>query len=576
MRVKQFLRAILGLALGTLLSCCTSPSSDELSSAGDEAEAPLSFTEVTTEAGLGKFRHSTGNSGQKWLPESIGSGAGFVDYNGDGWLDIVLVGGGTWEPTGEDTVRGLWLYRNNGDGTFTDVTQQTGLGDLTAYTFGVTAADYDNDGDQDLYVTALHGNLLLRNDGGSFTEVAEPAGVAGESWSTAALFFDADRDGWVDLYVGNYVEWSPEEDVWCSLDGETKAYCTPDVYEGTAGRFYHNDGDGTFTERTADAGFVQSVGKTLGAAAADFNGDQWPDLVVANDRERNLLYENDGDGTFSENGRTSGIAYSQAGRARAGMGVDAADVSNTGETVIFVGNFSNEAIGVFRHAGGGLFLDRSNLSRVARVSMPILTFGLFLFDVDLDGDLDLFAANGHLQEQVRHLNNGISYRQLPHLYVNEGSGTFNEIVRTMQGGLADSLVARGAAYGDYDRDGDLDILITENGGPARLYRNDLSTSANVLRVALEGTRSSRDGIGAHIEASVDTVEIRRRIRTGGSYLSQSEKVATFGWDGYSRVDTLTVHWPSGQVDRFVDVKSNQQITVEEGANRYRSSSLKRW
>jgi hypothetical protein len=554
-----------------ILSGCSSPQSTSSSDSSEAsgAEFPLQFTDVTTRAGLDEFRHVTGGFGQKWNPEWMGGGAGFIDYNDDGWVDILLVGGGVFSESDREEAQALWLYRNNGDGTFTEQTAEAGLADVSAYALGITVADYDNDGDQDFFLTNLHENMLFRNDGEVFTEVGEDAGLSRESaWSSAAIFFDADRDGWLDLYVGNYVDWSPEGDIWCSLTGEEKAYCTPQVYDGLPGRFYRNNGDGTFSDRTEQAGFLPSPGKTLGVTSFDYNKDGWPDLVVANDTERNLLYTNNGDGTFEETGTRSGVAFDPNGKARAGMGIDAGITDTTGEYSVFIGNFSKEMIGVFRHSNDGLFFDRASASQIGLPSRPILTFGLFLFDVDLDTDLDLFVANGHMQPDITKVHDGIRYREPAQLFRNNFDGTFEEVGQQI-GGVFDSLlVARGAAYADYDRDGDLDVLLTENDSPAHLWRNDLQNDHHYLRVHLQGTESNRDGIGSQIEAVVGDRRMIRRVRTGSSYLSQMEKTITFGLAEATTVDSLIVRWPSGRVNRFQEIPADQELFIEEGSDAY--------
>lgn len=556
------------LLVGALLltGCESSPSSGR---ADDGDARPVSFEDVTARANLDTFRHRTGAFGEKWFPETMGSGGGFIDYNGDGHLDILLVGGGVWAESDERLDRALWLYRNEGDGTFTLATDEAGLNDVDAYGFGVTVADYNNDGHSDFLLTTLNRNLLFRNEGGTFTEVGEEVGLtAPPRWSSSAVFFDADDDGHLDLYVGNYVEWSQDTDLFCSVDGETKAYCTPEEYEGVGGRFYHNDGDGTFTDWTERAGFDSSPGKTLGVTMLDYNRDGAMDLYVANDMERNLLYENDGDGTFTERGRVSGAAYSETGRVRAGMGTDAGVVDTTGEPTIFVGNFSREKISVFRHAGDGLFRDRSSTSGIGRPGKFTLGFGLFLFDVELNGTLDLFVANGHVQPDIERIDQSIRYEQRPHLFLNDGTGHFEELPPG-DGPLADSLVARGAAYGDYDGDGDLDVLVTENQGGVHLWENTIRSEAsevepNYLRVRLEGTDSNRDGIGARVEIEHGDEEQERLVRTGSSYLSSNELAVTFGLGETPRVDQVTVRWPNGETTRRTDVEVNQTLRIVEG------------
>ncbi len=566
----------IGLIAGGWFGCSGPEPAGEPAARSESTDRAMpAFTDVTVEAGLGEFRHDNGAFGKMWYPEQMGAGGGFMDYDGDGWVDILLVGGGVWPGTTDRDVRGLWLYRNEGDGTFSLKTEEAGLGDISAYGIGIVAADYDNDGDQDFYFTTLRENMLFRNDGGVFTEVGKAARVAGEPiWSSSALFFDADRDSWLDLYVGNYTVWTPELDKWCSLDGVNKSYCPPDHYEGIPSSFYRNNGDGTFTDMTEAAGFLGAPGKSLGVAEMDFNQDGWSDFAVSNDGEGDLLYENNGDGTFTEKGMITGMAYGERGEARAGMGIDAGVVDNSGETSIFVGHFSNEMIGVFRYTRQGWFVDRAAVSKIGHASRLNLTFSVLLLDVDFDGDLDLLAANGHVYPFAAQVQEGLSYRQPAKLFLNRGDGTFEELDQAVGGVFAQPMVARGSAYADFDRDGDLDILFTENDGPAHLWRNDLK-DAHFLRVRLEGRRSNRDGIGSRIVAVIGNQRMERRIRTGSGYLTQSEKIATFGLGAATRLDSLQVYWPSGQVARFVGVEANQEIRIVEGAQTYAREPLPR-
>ncbi len=527
--------------------------------------ARLAFTDVTADAGLGDFRHVNGARGDTWFPETMGSGGGFLDANGDGHPDIVLVGGGAWDREADRAVRKLWLYLNRGDGTFDLAPDGTFPSDLEGYGMGVAVADYDNDGDDDLFFTTLGPDHLLRNDGGTFTDVTRAAGIdPGRAWSTAALFFDADRDGHLDLYVAGYVHWTPETDLFCSQDGENKGYCTPELYEGTPGRFYHNRGDGTFEDRTVEAGLDTAHGKTLGVIDFDFNRDGHPDLVLANDTDPDQLYQNNGDGTFTEIGVASGIAFDEQGRARAGMGLDAGVVDETGEETLFVGNFSNEMIGVYRHLGHGVFLDRAAASRIGRPSLLTLTFSVFLFDVDLDGDLDLFAANGHVQPHVERVTDNITFRQPPHLFVNDGTGHFRDVAPEVGGVLARPLVARAAATADIDGDGDPDVLVTENDGPAHLWRNDLAGAPHWLRVTLEGRQSNRSGLGARVELLAGGARQVRYVRRNGGFLSTFDPALTFGLGTAAQVDSLLVRWPSGHVDRLGPLPPDRAVHVVEG------------
>lgn len=567
-------------AVSTAACSASSPDTSTASSAPDGREgssapgdsARLAFTEVTGAAGLGGFTHENGAFGRRWYPEQMGSGAGFFDYDGDGRLDVVLVGGGTWPAHSPEHAPGgvpaLRLYRNRGNGTFREVTEEAGLGGVYAYGTGVLAADYDRDGDRDLLFTTLNENYLFENENGTFREVTEEVGLGGsERWSSSAIFFDADRDGHLDLYVANYVGWTPETDKFCAHENGEKAYCIPAVYDGVASSYYHNDGDGTFTERTEEAGFtaVRAPGKSLGVTTMDYDRDGWPDLMVANDGMGDFLFRSDGDGTFTEVGMRTGVAFSEHGEARAGMGIASGDLENSGRTSVVVGNFSEEMIGVYRYDGRGSFVDRAGASQVGYDSMLSLTFGLFLSDLDLDGFLDLFAANGHVYPYRTADQDDISYRQNPQVFLNRGDGTFRELAE-LEGGLLESkLVARGAAYGDYDRDGDVDLLVTENGGPAHLWRND-SEGGSFLRVRVRGRASNRDGLGAEVIVRAGGERMRRRVQTGSSYLSQSETTVTFGLGAARRADSLIVAWPSGRVDRFADLAGDRQLHVVEGAD----------
>ena len=528
---------------------------------GDDADQP--FVEVTHKAGLGDFHHETGFSGEKWFPETLGGGLAFFDYESDGDQDLLLVGGSTWPSKSDSTVPGLWLYRNMGNGVFEHYTHQAGLSDVHAYGFGVTTADYDNDGDPDIYLTTLHRNHLYRNDDGVFAEVGETTGVAGPSeWSTAAVFFDADKDGHLDLYVGNYVRWSPKIDMFCTLaDGETEDYCTPEHYEGLASRFYHNNGDGTFTERSESAGLHPFPGKTLGASLLDYNRDGWPDLVVANDGVRNLLFENEKDGTFKEVGTSRGLLST-----RASMGIDVGYVDSTGYPMVAIGNFTTERMGIYQLTDLGVFEDRSGPKGIDETDP--LTFGLFFFDVELDGDPDLFVANGPLghipQDSTGVLRDNAIHKHNAQLYLNDGAGSFQEVHTNPGGLLSTPMIARGAAYADVDGDGDLDVAVMEVNGPVHLWENR-TQQGHYLRVRLEGTVSNRDAIGARVVAALDGRRLQQRVRTGSSYLSQFEKPLTFGLGRHSHVDTLWVHWPAGAVARRVNVDADQTLHITEEA-----------
>ena len=538
--------------------------------AGCTAEAPQSqqelttlFTDVTESAGLAGVVHHNGGFGESWAPEIVGGGGGFFDYDQDGWQDILIVTGGAFpgeHPLGAHPA--LRLFRNLGNGQFDEVTQEAGLALLRTYSIGATIGDYDNDNDQDIYVTTLGMDLLLQNQDGIFVDVGEVSGVGQVSeWSTSAMFFDANRDGFLDLYVGTYVHWTPEDDIYCSFGGN-KVYCTPQVYEGIASRYYENQGDGTFMDVTERAGFWSGVDasrdKTLGVAELDVNQDGWPDVAIANDTERDMLFINQGDGIFEERGVISGISYDSHGKPRAGMGIDVGVVDESGEPSIFVGNFSDEMVGVYQHIGGGIFNDRSSVSRIGQPSFKTLTFGLMLFDVDLDADLDLLIANGHVQTHIAQIVDGVTFRQRPQLFLNDGSGMFAE--KHPDGVLAEFFVGRGLATADYDRDGDLDVLLVENHGPAHLWRNE-SQGGNWLRVQLTGTVSNRNAYGSQIHLWGQGLMQVRRIRAGSSYLSHSESAAFFGFT--ESPDSLYVRWSSGQETWLYELPVNSTVHLRE-------------
>jgi len=554
-----------------VFSACTDDTSN--SSSIDPLQSEIGkvvFKEVSDQAGISNFRHEIGAVGNKWYPEQMGSGSGFVDIDGDQWLDIILLGGGNWES--DKPSRAISVYRNLADGTFEDVTEGSGLENLDAYTIGLAAGDPDNDGDQDLFISTLTRNYLFRNDEGLFTDISGASGLNGRSeWSSSAMFVDVNKDGLLDLYAGNYVDWTPETDKWCPEGSPVKYYCIPADYEGISSRFYLNKGNLVFEDVTEEAGFTPNLGKSLGVAELDYNQDGFSDLVVVNDGEGDLLYENKGDGTFEERGVVAGIAFSEHGEARAGMGVDVAVVDSSNAPTIFVGNFSEENVGVYAYRGRGLFRDRATTSKVGLPSYLTLTFGLFLADFDSDSDLDLFTANGHVYPGRLEGQDKITYRQAPQIYLNDGTGRFDEL-KDDQAIFQNKIVARGASYGDYDRDGDIDILMTENDGPAHLWRND-TVSANSLRLRLEGVDSNTDAIGTEVEVKTGELSQYRRVRSGSSYLSASEYTLTFGLGENEFADIVTIRWPSGKVDEFTHVISGQEIIVKEGSGVYQADLL---
>ncbi|MDT8370061.1 MAG: CRTAC1 family protein [Longimicrobiales bacterium] len=524
----------------------------------------LRFTEITQAAGL-DFVHVTGAFGEKWMPETIGSGGGFLDYDGDGLPDILLVNSTEW-PGHETPDRDernpspahTHLYRNLGDGTFADVSRATGIARHTegVYGMGAVFADYDGDADTDIYLTALGENRLLRNDGGAFVRVPGAAGATGASpdpdappaWSTAAAWLDADRDGWLDLFVCNYVRWTPETDLFTTRDGVTKSYATPEHYPGESCRMYRNREGIDFVDITAEAGVENPEGKSLGVVVTDLDGDGWSDIFVANDMQPNFLYRNQGDGTFRDIALDAGVAFDEFGRTRAGMGVDVGDVTGRGDLSIAVGNFSHEPVALFTPVGGGVYQDLAGSARLARATLRPLTFGLAFLDVNLDGYLDLVLANGHIEPEIARISEDLSFPQRPRLFLNTGSGGFVDATRAAGEAFARPLVGRGIAFADIDGDADLDLLLTANGGPPRLLRNDTPRDAlgGAITLRLAGAPPNRDAVGARIRLFAGTRIQHRQIRSGSSYLSQSlRNPALFGVGERAAADSIEVVWPDG-------------------------------
>ena len=506
------------------------------------------LVDVTAASGI-QFRHNSGAFGGKFLPETLGAGCAFLDYDRDGWQDILLNNGMDW--SGHKRQRStLRLYRNNRNRTFTDVTRSAGL-DLEMYGMGVAVGDYNNDGFPDLFITCVGQNRLFRNTGkGTFVDVTRSCGLGDrQAFSTSALWFDFDRDGHLDLFVCNYLKWSPEHDTFCSLDGKHKSYCTPEAYHGETCWLFHNRGDGTFEDVTASSGIFDTSSKSLGVAMLDYDQDGWPDLLVANDTQPNKLYRNLHDGTFKDVAVEAGLAFSTEGKARAGMGVDVGDFENSGAAGVAITNFDNEMIGLYRDSGGGQYLDVATQTGVGAASRSTLGFGCAFLDVNLDGALDLVVVNGHIDDTVRRVRN-VGYAQPPQLFLNHGPRQFRDVAAEVGDAFARPKVGRGLAYGDFDRDGDLDLLITTNNGPAYLFRNDQLSGNRSIRFYLVGTRSNRDAIGASLRIFHGTTSQSRMVKSGSSYLSQSELPLTFGVGRLGKIERAVIQWPSGRTEEY--------------------------
>ncbi|MDB4861708.1 CRTAC1 family protein [Pirellulaceae bacterium] len=554
--------------------------SRNLGEGGDVAPIPkMTFTDITQLAGL-EFEHENGARGEKLLPETMGGGCAFLDYDNDGDQDILLINSKSWEdfkpemlgPTSK-------LYQNDGQGKYIDVSEQTGL-NIELYGMGCAVADYDNDGNVDIFISALGGNRLLRNNNGVFVDQTEIAGLSDgpNNWSTSCTWFDMENDGDLDLFVCSYITWSKEIDIsqGFSLVGVGRAYGPPTSFGGSFSQLYENNGDGTFGDISQQAGIQitnkdqegVAVGKSLGVIPVDVNLDGYLDLVVSNDTVRNFMFINQGDQTFEESGVLAGIAFDPNGNARGAMGIDAANFRNDECLGIGIGNFANEMSALYVCEGATLsFVDEAIATGFGPQTRSDLTFGMFFFDFDLDGRLDIFGANGHLEEEINKVQESQFYEQAPQLFWNAGYDYDTEFIRMDESNLGEQffvpLVGRGATYADIDADGDLDVLITTSGRKPRLLRNDQGLGNAWLRVELLGTTDNKQGIGATVILSHENGVQRRVMMPSKSYLSQTEMVLTFGLGKGVETVQLEVLWPNGQKQVINSPELNQQIVVEQ-------------
>ncbi len=569
------------------------PACDRSANRPEVVQQVVQFTDIASSAGI-SFRHTNGKSGRYYFPETVASGGGFIDYDGDGDLDIYLLNGTAIPGFEPDGPLSSVLYRNEGDGSFTDVTPLAGVGNVDGYGMGMAVADYDNDGDDDLFVTNYGENVLYRNEGdGTFRDVTGRAGLSvprNPTFSTSAAFLDYDRDGHLDLYVCVYVEFDFAANKRCSRDG-IRSYCGPDIYEGVADLLYRNNGDGTFSDVSMAAGIANPDGKGLGVVAGDYDGDGWTDIFVANDLTPDFLYRNNGDGTFTDRALLAGVAYGEDGVARAGMGTDFGDYDRNGAPDVYVTNFSLEPNSLHRNNGNGTFTETTFGAGVGNPTLLFLGFGTAFGDFDHDGWLDIFAANGHVIDNISLFDPTITYAQTNQLFRNEGDGRFTDVSDRAGAPFQVERVHRGAAFGDVDNDGDVDILVTTVNDVPLLLRNDGAGGQGArggiggsggnggggygaagdgpaepasLLVETEGVRSNRNGIGARVTVVTDTVRQLREIRSAYSYLAANDLRAHFGLGEHTGADSVIVDWPGGTRDVVTGVEGSQWITIREG------------
>ncbi|HXN18540.1 MAG TPA: CRTAC1 family protein [Candidatus Binatus sp.] len=541
----------------------------------------VQFEDITREAGI-HFHHERAASPEKLYLETMGAGVAWIDYKQDGYLDAFFVNSGYTPFFHPKNPPQPALYRNNHDGTFTDVTAASKIQTDGTFFFGVAVGDYDNDGYPDIYLTGYRHSVLLHNNGdGTFTDVTAKVGVGNDgNWGTAAGWFDYDHDGKLDLLVTNYVQYDEDHPVAC---GENKpgyrAYCHPDSFHGTSMRLYHNNGDGTFTDMTAKAGLVNTDGKSLAVVLADLNGDGWPDIFIANDTERNFLYLNNGDGTFRDASYKSGAGFSEDGRPEAGMSADAADVVNNSLLYLFVSHLDFELNRLYRNNGDGTFTDYTIASALGQTNILNSAFGARIFDFDNDGWRDLLVVNGHILDNIALYHPEVTYEEEKKLYRNMGNGVFMDATRTQNAAFRAPRVGRGLAVGDYNNDGWQDFLVSNNGEDAQLFRNNgadqpAAAGNHWIAVRLIGTKSNRDGNGAALKVMAGDLTSYDQAKGGMSYCSAQDPRIFFGLGKRDKVDLLEVRWPSGIVDRFQNLPVDDFVIVEEGNRQARAIRFK--
>jgi hypothetical protein len=526
----------------------------------------VQFHDVTKTAGI-HFHHERAESPEKLYLETMGAGAGWIDYDQDGFLDAIFVNSGYTPFFHPDKPPQPALYHNNGDGTFTDVTEKAGIHSDGTFFFGVAVGDFDNDGYPDIYLTGYRHSVLYHNNGdGTFTDVTAKAGVGDEGgWATAAGWFDYDRDGKLDLLVTNYVAFDVDHPVSCGLSKPGyRAYCHPDSFSGVSPRLYHNNGNGTFTNLTEKAGLINKDGKSLGVVLADLNGDGWTDIFIANDTQRNFIYLNNGDGTFRDVSYTSGGGFSEDGKAEAGMSADAADVRHTGKYDVYVSHLDYQLNRYYRNNGEATFSDETIAAGFGQSNYLNSSFGAKFFDFDNDGWIDLLVTNGHILDNIALYHPSVKYAEERKLYRNV-DGKFVDATGTQDASFRAPRVGRGLAVGDFDNDGWMDFLVNNNGENAQLFRNDGGDRKNHwLGLHLIGTKSNRDAIGAKVKLLAGDFVSYEQERGGMSYCSAQDPRIYFGLRERTKIDGLEIDWPSGAHEVIKDLKADEILTVEEG------------
>ncbi len=535
----------------------------------------IQFTDVTQQAGI-TWRHVNGATDEKFLIETMGGGGAFLDYNQDGHLDIFLVQSGCHKFSLKCKGGQNALYRQNPDGSFTDVAKQAGVADSGIYGMGVAVGDYDNDGFPDIYVTGFPHNVLYHNNGdGTFTDVTAKAGVAASGWSTSAAFFDYNRDGFLDLFVGRYLDWDYEKNVFC---GERRpgyrAYCHPDQFKPVSNKLFRNNGNGTFSDVSEASGVGKVEGKALGVVAFDFNRDGWQDLYIANDKVRNLLFRNNGDGTFAEMGLVAEVAYGAQGSSESGMGTDAADFDGDGWPDLFVTNIDSEPNNLFHNNGDETFDDVTVRAGLGSVAMLFSAFGTKFIDFDNDGNMDIVVLNGHVLDNIQLFREGVSFAERPFLLQNIG-GKFQEVGALYGPAFAKTYVGRALAAGDFNNDGAVDMLWVTNGGPPVLLRNDGGNRNSWIGFQLRGTVSNRDAIGAVVTVTAGTRKWVREVVGGSSYCAAHDLRLLFGLGQSEKVDKVEIRWPSGITSHLESPPVRQYIQVAEPARESREAPKKR-